>query len=57
MGQTNGFGQRRFAPETGIVDSQPGLAVSLGAPFWFDILAKIMNLRGAGPKPARADDS
>jgi hypothetical protein len=34
-----------------------GLAVSLGAPFWFDLLSKFMNLRGAGGKPARADDS
>jgi hypothetical protein len=29
-----------------------GLAVSLGAPFWFDILQKVMNIRGAGTKPA-----
>jgi hypothetical protein len=27
------------------------LALSLGAPFWFDLLAKFMNIRGAGPKP------
>jgi hypothetical protein len=30
-----------------------GLALSLGAPFWFDLLSKFMNLRGAGTKPAR----
>lgn len=30
------------------------LAVSLGAPFWFDLLQKVLNLRTAGPKPARA---
>ena len=29
-------------------------AVSLGAPFWFDTLANLANLRGAGPKPDRA---
>ena len=29
-----------------------GLAVSLGAPFWFDTLQKLINLRGAGPKPS-----
>ena len=29
-------------------------AVSLGAPFWFDALQNIANLRGAGPKPAPA---
>jgi hypothetical protein len=29
-----------------------GLALSLGAPFWFDILQKFMNIRGTGVKPA-----
>jgi hypothetical protein len=29
-----------------------GLALSLGAPFWFDILQKFMNVRGTGVKPA-----
>lgn len=28
------------------------LAIMLGAPFWFDILNKVANLRGTGPKPA-----
>lgn len=28
-----------------------GFAISLGAPFWFDLLQKIVNIRGAGPKP------
>jgi hypothetical protein len=30
-----------------------GFAISLGAPFWFDLLQKLMNInvRGAGPKP------
>ena len=31
------------------------LAISLGAPFWFDILKKIVNLRGAGKKPDDED--
>jgi len=31
-----------------------GLAVSLGAPFWFDMLNKFINLRAAGPKPEKA---
>lgn len=30
------------------------LAVSLGAPFWFDTLQQILNLRGTGPKPDTA---
>jgi hypothetical protein len=30
-------------------------ALSLGAPFWFDLLNQIINLRGAGTKPQRAD--
>ncbi|HTT48510.1 MAG TPA: hypothetical protein VMG39_10980 [Pseudolabrys sp.] len=28
-----------------------GIALSLGAPFWFDLLQKFMNIRGSGPKP------
>ena len=28
------------------------IAVSLGAPFWFDVLKKIMNLRSAGKSPS-----
>lgn len=30
-------------------------AVSLGAPFWFDMLKNVLNVRAAGPKPPRAD--
>jgi hypothetical protein len=30
------------------------IAISLGAPFWFDLLSKVVNLRNAGAKP---DDS
>jgi hypothetical protein len=29
------------------------LALSLGAPFWFDLLSKLINLRGTGRKPER----
>jgi hypothetical protein len=28
------------------------IAVSLGAPFWFGVLNKIVNIRAAGPSPA-----
>ncbi len=28
-----------------------GLAIAMGAPFWFDILNKVINVRNAGPKP------
>jgi hypothetical protein len=28
-----------------------GIALSLGAPFWFDLLQKFMNIRGTGAKP------
>ncbi len=31
-----------------------GLMVSLGAPFWFDLLQQLVNRRGAGPKPDEA---
>ena len=29
-----------------------GLATAQGAPFWFDILKKMVNVRGSGPNPA-----
>jgi hypothetical protein len=32
-----------------------GLALSLGAPFWFDVLTRFVNVRSAGTKPDRAD--
>jgi hypothetical protein len=31
------------------------VAISLGAPFWFDLLNKLMNIRNAGKKPAKGD--
>jgi len=33
-----------------------GLAVSLGAPFWFDLLNKLVNLRTTGKKPAESSE-
>jgi hypothetical protein len=33
-----------------------GFALSLGAPFWFDLLGKVSNLRGAGPAAPTADE-
>jgi len=33
------------------------LAICLGAPFWFDILNKIANLRSSGPKPPTTTSS
>jgi len=32
------------------------VAISLGAPFWFDTLKKLMNLRSAGQKPEKSED-
>lgn len=32
-------------------------AISLGAPFWFDILSKVVNLRGAGTPPGESKKS
>jgi len=34
-----------------------GLALSLGAPFWFDVLSKFISIRSTGPKPKRADEA
>ena len=33
------------------------LAVSLGAPFWFNLLENAFSIRGAGPKPPRGAES
>jgi len=33
------------------------LAISLGAPFWFDMLNKIMKLRSTGVKPEKEENS
>ena len=34
-----------------------GIALSLGAPFWFDLLEKFMNVRGAGTKPTKEKET
>ena len=31
-------------------------ALTLGAPFWFDLLQKFVNVRGAGGRPKREDE-
>ncbi len=33
------------------------VALSLGAPFWFDTLSRFVNVRGSGPAPAKSADS
>ena len=32
------------------------IAVSLGAPFWFDLINKFINIRMVGQKPSTAED-
>lgn len=32
-----------------------GIAISMGAPFWFDVLGKIVNVRNVGGKPSESD--
>jgi hypothetical protein len=32
------------------------LAISQGAPFWFDLLSKVSNQRGSGPAPATREE-
>jgi len=39
-----------FAKITGLLASV--LAIMMGAPFWFDMLNKISNMRSTGSKPA-----
>jgi hypothetical protein len=31
------------------------MAISMGAPFWFDLLGKVVNFRNAGSKPASSE--
>lgn len=38
-------------PESIIGFLLTAIAISLGAPFWFDLLSKIINLRNSGSKP------
>jgi hypothetical protein len=56
---TNNFERMTAKPTDGLVQILGWLltaaALSLGAPFWFDLLGKFVNLRGAGNKPQRAD--
>jgi hypothetical protein len=47
------FHEHFFAKLAGLILT--AIAVSLGAPFWFDLLSKLVNLRLAGTKPARSD--
>jgi len=57
------YPQKHFYQKIGPATKRHGLgwvisilAVMLGAPFWFDVLNKLANIRGAGPKPASAND-
>jgi uncharacterized membrane-anchored protein YhcB (DUF1043 family) len=34
-----------------------GVAIAMGAPFWFDLLGKVVNVRNAGSKPKSSDAS
>lgn len=45
------FGRHPAAPIGWLFTAIAGM---LGAPFWFELLQKLVNLRGAGPKPAPA---
>jgi hypothetical protein len=42
-------------PNRGLV-AFPVFAVSLGAPFWFDVLNKLVNLRADGKKPETTEE-
>jgi hypothetical protein len=60
--QATDIDQFRNSPEKTIAKKLAGwlatlLALMLGAPFWFDLLNKVVNLRGSGPKPASGTDA
>lgn len=33
-----------------------GVAIAMGAPFWFDLLSKVVNVRNTGNKPKAAPE-
>jgi hypothetical protein len=33
-----------------------GIAIAMGAPFWFDLMGKLVNVRNAGSKPPSSAD-
>ncbi len=43
-----------FSKITGLLATV--LAIMMGAPFWFDLLNKISNMRGTGARPPTAED-
>ena len=50
--------QHRVFPRTKLVRAIPGwilsgFAIAMGAPFWFDLLGKIMNVRNTGKPPKK----
>ena len=50
--------QHRIFPRTKLIRAIPGwivtgFAIAMGAPFWFDLLGKIMNVRNAGKPPKK----
>jgi hypothetical protein len=49
------FGQWSWKKIAGLLIT--ALAISLGAPFWFDVLSKLVNLRTTGIKPKRTDET
>jgi hypothetical protein len=34
-----------------------GIAIAMGAPFWFDLLGKVMNVRNAGKKSNQSHEN
>ena len=52
LGTGYGLGQTLFRATPLIFT---GLAVALGAPFWFDVVGKLINLRTSGPPPQKAE--
>lgn len=52
-----GEGQKALSPFKSLLGWLiSGFAISMGAPFWFEILGKIVNVRNAGQKPASTTD-
>jgi hypothetical protein len=57
-GPAPGFGAQVFSIVLKVIGlAVSAFAVSLGAPFWFQILNKLNAIRGSGRKPAPAESA
>ena len=57
VGAGGGSNRYRWMVDLGTGAGFTAFAVAMGAPFWFDLLNKVVNLRGGGGKPTRTPEA